>query len=43
MGYFEKNTGSYVVGILIMAGSKFVAAGIIFFLGLGKKSHSAIT
>jgi ACS family tartrate transporter-like MFS transporter len=40
MGYLEKSTGSYVVGILIMAGSMFVAAGIVFFLGLGKKQAS---
>jgi ACS family tartrate transporter-like MFS transporter len=43
MGYLEKSTGSYVVGILIMAASMFVAAGIVFCLGLGKKTTSVIT
>jgi ACS family tartrate transporter-like MFS transporter len=38
MGYLEKHTGSYFVGILIMAGSMFIAAGIVFFLGLGQKA-----
>ncbi|HVU51587.1 MAG TPA: MFS transporter [Polyangia bacterium] len=43
MGYLEKSTGSYVVGILIMAASMFIAAAIVFFLGLGKKSRAGIS
>ena len=38
MGYLKKSTGSYVTGIVIMAGSMFVAAAIVFFLGLGKSA-----
>jgi ACS family tartrate transporter-like MFS transporter len=36
MGYLKEHTGSYVTGIVVLASSMLVAAGIIFFLGLGK-------
>jgi ACS family tartrate transporter-like MFS transporter len=38
MGYLKEHTGSYVTGLFVLAASMFVAAAIIFFLGLGKKS-----
>jgi ACS family tartrate transporter-like MFS transporter len=40
MGYLKTATGSYETGILVMATSMFLAALILFFLGLGKKSTS---
>jgi ACS family tartrate transporter-like MFS transporter len=41
MGYLKQHTGSYVTGILIMAASMFLAAAIVFFLGLGKQAPSS--
>jgi ACS family tartrate transporter-like MFS transporter len=38
MGYLKEHTGSYVTGLIVLACSMMVAAFIIFFLGLGKKS-----
>jgi ACS family tartrate transporter-like MFS transporter len=38
MGNLKDFTGSYVTGLVILAASMFVAAAIIFFLGLGKKT-----
>jgi ACS family tartrate transporter-like MFS transporter len=43
MGYLKEHTGSYVTGLLVLSASMLAAAGIIFFLGLGKKSTSVIT
>jgi ACS family tartrate transporter-like MFS transporter len=38
MGYLKEHTGSYVVGLSVLSGSMALAAVIIFFLGLGKKT-----
>jgi ACS family tartrate transporter-like MFS transporter len=40
MGYLKEHTGSYVTGIVVLSVSMFVAAGIVFFLGLGKKTST---
>jgi ACS family tartrate transporter-like MFS transporter len=45
MGYLKEHTGSYVVGLSILAGSTFVAATIVLLLGLGRRappSHPAV-
>jgi ACS family tartrate transporter-like MFS transporter len=38
MGFLKQSTGSYVTGLLVLSGSMLIAAAIIFFLGLGKKT-----
>jgi ACS family tartrate transporter-like MFS transporter len=38
MGYLKEHTGSYVTGLIVLSACMLVAAAIIFFLGLGKKS-----
>ncbi len=40
MGYLKQHTGSYVTGIVVLSISMMIAAFIVFFLGLGKKSTS---
>ena len=42
MGYLKEHTGSYVTGLVVLSASMMVAAGIIFFLGLGKKATTAL-
>ncbi len=37
MGYLKEHTGSYVTGLVVLSMSMLVAAGIVLFLGLGKK------
>src|SRR5258708_7565720 len=37
MGYLKEHTGSYVTGLVVLSMSMIIAAGIVLFLGLGKK------
>jgi ACS family tartrate transporter-like MFS transporter len=39
LGFVEKKTGSFVGGLYYLSGSMLVAAGVIFFLGIGKKKR----
>jgi ACS family tartrate transporter-like MFS transporter len=40
MGYLKEHTGSYVTGLVVLSASMLVAATIIFFLGLGKRTKT---
>jgi MFS transporter, ACS family, tartrate transporter len=42
MGYLKEHTGSYVTGLVVLSASMMVAAAIIFFLGLGKRTTPKI-
>lgn len=41
LGYLKEHTGSFATGVTCLAGSMFVTATIIFFLGLGHKERTA--
>jgi ACS family tartrate transporter-like MFS transporter len=41
MGSFKKFTGSFGVGIVVLASAMCLSATLLFFLGLGKKSEHA--
>lgn len=39
LGWLKTNTGTYAVGVSILAGSMLVTAATLFFLGLGRKNQ----
>jgi len=41
MGYLKAHTGSYVTGLVVLAGATFTAATIIVLLGLGRRPRDA--
>jgi ACS family tartrate transporter-like MFS transporter len=41
MGWFEKSTGSFVVGLALLSVALVSAAAIVFFVGLGRVREPA--